>query len=89
MKTENVNFSHSISTKNENRVPVKQWEKWWSKRSRIVFNDLYSSLVDNKEWLPPLMKKTITPQHLKILAWNTAWLAAEAVIENDNREING
>jgi hypothetical protein len=86
--SDTVNFLHSTSVKNENRVPVKVWRRWRSARSRVVFNDVYSSLVDNKEWLPPLVKKTISPQHLKVLAWNAAWISAEAAEDFDKRELN-
>lgn len=80
MKTETVCISHSTSEKNENRVPVKTW-KTWALSARYVFNDLYSSMVYSKLWLSRSLAEKITPQELKVAAWNAAWLAADAVME--------
>jgi hypothetical protein len=63
------------------RVSKKQWKKW-SPLARAVFNDVYSLMYDN----PTLFKhpKDVEVKHLywKTTAWNAAWIAAEAVKDN-------
>ncbi|UUZ75506.1 hypothetical protein LP414_27710 [Polaromonas sp. P1(28)-13] len=62
---------------NIHKVTKKQWKKWPDLAQR-VFNDTFSSLVNNQslmthpktEWLPEKQWKTI--------AWNSAWMAASA-----------
>ena len=78
MATEEINFEHSETYRNENKVPQKVWRKW-SKSARWVFNDLYTSLLGSKMWLSNSLQKKITPQEHKVASWNAAWLAAEAV----------
>ena len=61
-----------------NRVPKKQW-RTWSLQARRVFNDTYSFIHDN----PDLMQHPAAPKpkpfHWKTVAWNAAWIAADAV----------
>ncbi len=59
------------------RVPKKQWGKW-SALARKVFNEVFATVRDNAPVLfPPGLNRL--PAHLvKIIAWNTAWVAADA-----------
>lgn len=76
----------------EHKIPVKatprnvysvqrsQWRKWDAK-AREAFNWLYSLMMDSPELFthPKAIKQK--PAHWKTTAWNTAWLAADAVQE--------
>ena len=68
-------------TANRNRVPKKEWHKW-SAGARRVFNHVYTFVHSN----PDLMNHPDAPKpkpfHWKTVAWNAAWIAADAV---DNR----
>lgn len=63
--------------KNVFRVPKKRWRKW-SALARKVFNEVYEAVKDNAPVLfPPGLNKL--PAHLvKVIAWNTAWIAADS-----------
>ena len=66
------------NTKNKSRVPKSQWKKWGSD-ARITFNWLYGLMVNFPDLFnhPKAIKMNQT--HWKTVAWNTAWLAADAV----------
>jgi len=61
-------------------VPTKTWRKWLP-RSRKMFNELYTAMTDS----PWAFKspKTQEDKHWKTTAWNTAWIAAD-LVRDDN-----
>lgn len=64
-------------TKNHNAVPKRKWQKW-SELSRYTFNDVYSTMTQNPRlFLHPKAKKP-DDEHWDTIAWNTAWIAADA-----------
>lgn len=65
------------SRSNLYHVPLKQWTKW-GPAARQVFNEVYSSMVNN-QWLflHPKQEKA-SRSHWKTTAWNAAWTAASA-----------
>lgn len=67
-----------IDARNTYKVPVKQWRKW-SRIARTVFNRVYNFAINNPELiLHPQAVKTTKPAHWKTIAWNAAWIAADA-----------
>lgn len=65
-------------TRNQYRVPKSQWRKWNAK-ARETFNWLYSTMMNSPALFthPKAIKQKAA--HWKTTAWNTAWLAADAV----------
>lgn len=67
-----------MKIKNEFKVPSKQWKRW-SEKAKKTFNEIYSFGVgDPSTMAHPNMPK-IKPFYFKTIAWNFAWLAADAV----------
>lgn len=65
------------STSNIYHVPIKQWRKW-KVRQRMVFNEVYSSMVLNQSiYLHPKQEK-LSKSHWRTTVWNAAWTAAGA-----------
>lgn len=64
-------------TSNTYKVPIKQWRKW-DDQARFTFNRVYSSIIDNWHILAPDSMQPIKPAARKVLAWNIAWVNAEA-----------
>lgn len=65
------------SRSNLYHVPERQWKKW-PPSARQVFNDVYSSMVNNQHlFLHPKQEKA-SRSHWKTTAWNAAWTAAGA-----------
>jgi DNA topoisomerase IB len=64
-------------TKNINRVPKKQWSKW-SDRARVIFNRCYGFFMGNQDISNHPKAKKLPPAHWKTVAWNAAWIAADA-----------
>lgn len=62
---------------NRYRVPVKQWRKW-SELARLSFNRSYSFIHDNQSIIIHPKAKTAKPAEWKTIAWNAAWIAADA-----------
>jgi hypothetical protein len=63
---------------NRHHVPKKQWSKW-SIAGRKVFNEVYSSMVQNAGlFLHPKQGK-IPATMWKTTAWNAAWTAASSL----------
>lgn len=57
----------------------------WKKRSeaaRKTFNALYSLMMDNPELFTHPKAPQLKPVHWKTVAWNAAWIAADAVDES-------
>ncbi len=63
---------------NSYKVPKDQWRKW-DDESRDTFNWLYSVMMKQPDLFhhPKAIKQN--PRHWKTTAWNSAWLAADAV----------
>jgi len=72
--------------RNSNRVPQKQWRKW-SVKARKVFNDVYEFLMKNQWAMLHPKAPTPKPVHWKTTAWNSAWIAADAVDDDLPDEI--
>ena len=64
--------------KNQNRVPAKQWRKWTA-RARRVFNETYKFIHNNPDLMTHPDAPPPRPFHWKTVAWNAAWIAADAV----------
>lgn len=67
--------------KNTNRVPKSQWRKW-SPQARETFDWLYGLMMKSPDLFNHPKAVKMKHAHWKTIAWNTAWLAADAV--NDN-----
>ena len=77
MAIEVVDVKHRESRVNLYNVPMKKWRKWCL-TSRQVFNEVYSSMNMNQGlFLHPHTEK-ISRQQWKTVAWNAAWIAADA-----------
>ena len=63
---------------NKNKVPKSEWKKWGAK-GRITFNWLYGLMMDSPDLFNHPKAVKMNPLHWKTIAWNTAWLAADAV----------
>lgn len=66
------------TTKNAHRVPQRQWRKWGDK-AREVFNSLYYTLLHNQSVVTHPNQDPLPKSHWNTVAWNSAWLAADAV----------
>ena len=63
---------------NRNKVPLKQWRKW-NVAARKVFNETYGTMRKNQwAFLHPKQDK-VSPQLWRTVAWNAAWIAADAL----------
>ena len=72
--------------KNTFRVPVKQWRRW-SATARAVFNRTYDFVHDNQGLMTHPKMSAIKPAHWKTVAWNAAWIAADAVDDTVPAEV--
>jgi hypothetical protein len=63
---------------NQFKVPQSQWRKWGDP-ARNAFNWLYDLMMNQPSLFnhPKALKQE--PKHWKTVAWNSAWLAADAV----------
>lgn len=78
MAVEQVNIKCKTGTRNRYAVPVKQWRKW-SVGARRVFNELYSSMIQNQDlFMHPSQAGLVSKRNWKTTAWNAAWIAASA-----------
>lgn len=66
-----------MTTGNVNRVPKKAWARW-SKMARAVFNETYHAVFRGWDHLAPESLQATKAQARKVLAWNSAWMAADA-----------
>ena len=64
--------------KNVNRVPPKAWRKW-SESARASFNAIYAFIRANEAVMAHPAAPVATTAHWEVLAWNSAWIAADAV----------
>lgn len=67
---------------NKYKVNKRRWKKW-SPLARKVFNETYFLMKRNRDVF--LHPKAVAPSqaHWKTTAWNAAWIAADAVKENE------
>lgn len=63
---------------NTYKVPKTQWRKW-NQTARFVFNELFSAMKGNQWALTSPQQDKLTPKMWRTVAWNAAWLAADAV----------
>ena len=78
MATTKHSIPATASQRNRYRVQRGQWRKWNAK-ARETFNWLYGLMMDQPSLFnhPKAIKQK--PAHWKTVAWNSAWLAADAV----------
>ena len=65
-------------TRNNFKVPAKQWREW-SATARAVFNRVYDFAISNPALLMHPRAEPLRPLYWKTVAWNAAWIAADAV----------
>ncbi len=63
--------------KNVNRVPKKQWSKW-SKEAKAIFNRCYDFFMSNQGTVNHPKAPKLPFNQWKTVAWNAAWIAADA-----------
>jgi len=68
----------SKATKNIYRVKPKVWRQW-SQKAQEVFNRVYDFNMDNQKLVTHPKQEAMKPSYWKTIAWNTAWIAADAV----------
>jgi hypothetical protein len=66
-----------VTTPNTYKVPKKQWGKW-DQPSRRVFNDVYHTMLENKDLFMHPAQDPPRDEYWKTTCWNAAWTAAEA-----------
>lgn len=67
---------------NRFKVPRKAWNGW-SDYSRLVFNEVYSTVKNKYKILFPPSAHKLTKQAIEVIAWNTAWVAADIKFTNE------
>ena len=70
---------------NRHRVPKKQWNKW-NPIAQDMFNQMYMSVRHNQSILHHPHAPMLTSVQWQTVAWNVAWLAADAANGRDIRE---
>ena len=78
MATETFELRYTKSRQNLFHVPAEQWKKWGA-QGRQVFNEVYSSMWNNRGRFTHPKSEVIPLTHWKTLCWNAAWCAADAV----------
>ncbi len=68
---------------NRYKVPQRQWRKW-ADIARGVFNRHFSEVNGGQHILAPGAEK-LSKRGWRVLAWNSAWLAADATMDALNR----
>lgn len=66
--------------KNTYKVPIKKWSKW-SNQAKFVFNEVFCACTAKSRTLWPNSLKGTNRNAIKCMAWNTAWIAADAAQE--------
>lgn len=69
-----------LTDRNRHRVPKFQWNKW-RPEARVVFNETYATMRDNKEcFLHPTLCGIglFSAKQWDTTCWNAAWIAADA-----------
>jgi hypothetical protein len=63
--------------KNTYRVPQKKWTRW-SAQAKGVFNTVYKAIRGDHRTLFPTAAQHLPAQSVQVIAWNAAWIAADA-----------
>ena len=63
---------------NKYKVAKSQWKKW-PNLSKAVFNEVYSEMCYNEKFFLHTEASVPPTPHWKVTAWNSAWIAAQAV----------
>lgn len=61
---------------NRYKVPKKKWRRW-TMSARKVFNSVYAEIRDNQSMLTHSGADPIKAPHWRVIAWNSAWIAAD------------
>ena len=77
MKTVSTLKMHT-EVKNLSRVPAKAWNAW-GETARRTFNRVYDFMMNNQKLMTHPGQPAFKPAHWKTIAWNAAWIAADAV----------
>lgn len=80
MKTKTETIEYEVlkpTTKNIFKVNKKQWRKW-NKLARKVFNEVYDAIKSGHKVIYPDGVMHLDKKTIQVMAWNTAWLAADA-----------
>lgn len=64
--------------KNKYKVPTRPW-RTWSASAQRVFNAVYSQIKNNSNVLFPASASKLSRPAIRVIAWNSAWVAADAV----------
>ena len=64
--------------RNQFKVPLNKWKKW-SILAKKVFNSQFETLKNNQKVLTHPQMKEVSKRMWSTVAWNSAWLAADAV----------
>lgn len=70
-----------MTVKNKYRVPKSQWNKWRFGSARQIFNEVYWFALGNQQLLTHPKMPLAKPDHWKTIAWNVAWIAADAALD--------
>jgi hypothetical protein len=62
---------------NKYKAPKKMWRRWGVVGQR-VFNEMFATLRDNPRFVVFADEPLPTKRRWRVVAWNTAWLAADA-----------
>lgn len=65
-------------SKNIHKVGKRQWKRW-TVDGRNVFNDLYSSSLNNEHIMNHPDTILLEDERWATIAWNHAWLAADFI----------
>lgn len=79
IETFELPVAKDLNPLNRFRVPAKQWGTW-NANARQVFNHVCGIMRENYDVLKHPKAEKPKGAHLGTLSWNTAWLAADAVM---------
>ncbi len=65
--------------KNTHKVPKKQWKKW-PDIGKMVFNEVYETMSHNAELFTHPKTGKLVKEQWDTVAWNSAWIAADATV---------
>ena len=66
--------------RNLHRVPLRKWRRW-SEGARCVFNETYTAIYEGWGTLAPDSAQGVPRRGRRVIAWNAAWIAADAAAE--------
>lgn len=76
--SEGAEAKASNMVSNDHGVTKKQWAKWSCPAQR-AFNGVYYAMTESPWLFHHPDADPVPEEHWKTVAWNAAWLAAEAV----------